>query len=74
MKISLNGYSFLSYFTEGYAVVNKGSKWGFIDKTGKPVFGGLKYDAADLFVKGFAIVQFEGRKFQIDKTGKELKD
>lgn len=56
-------------FTEDYARVKVGDKWGFIDKTGKNIVN-PKFDKARFFSEGLAIVKVGGKFGIIDKTGK----
>ena len=58
-------------FHEGLAMVKKGDKYGFIDKTGKEVIPTI-YDAAGNFHEGLAIVKKDDKWGFIDKTGKEI--
>lgn len=46
-------YSDVQYFSDGYAPVKKGEKWGYIDKKGKLVIP-AKFDEVDDFIRGLA--------------------
>ncbi|ABP65847.1 KWG Leptospira repeat protein [Caldicellulosiruptor saccharolyticus DSM 8903] len=47
-------------FHEGFAAVEKGGKWGFVDKTGKEVVP-LIYESVREFSEGFAWVKKDGK-------------
>jgi hypothetical protein len=64
-------YDFVSYFSEGLAMVRLNGKAGFIDKIGKEVIT-LKYDNAWSFSEGMALVKLKSKCGFIDKTGKEV--
>ena len=59
--------------SESLAKVKLNNKWGFIDKTGKPVIR-FEYEQAVSFQNGKARVQKNGKWFWIDKSGKCVKD
>ena len=64
-------YDYIGKFKEGFAIVKKGEKWGFIDKDGKPI-GKFIYDWACDFSEGRAAVR-KGEKWSfIDKNGKPI--
>jgi len=69
LSSELNKYYDLGWFSEGYAPVKVGEKWGYIDKMGKPVID-AKYDKVDIFSDGFAPVKIGKKWGYIDKTGK----
>jgi hypothetical protein len=56
-------------FSEGFAVVNSGEKWFYINKDLSPVFS-TEYDAAWSFNNGLAMVEKDGKRGFIDKDGK----
>lgn len=56
---------------EGRAVVKKGDKYGFIDRTGKKMTK-IEYDFVDSFSEGLARVQKGNKWGFIDRTGKEV--
>ena len=58
-------------FTQGFAVVRKGQKYGFINAEGIEVVE-CKYDNAWGFKNGFAVVQFDGKYGFIDEQGNEI--
>ena len=62
-------------FSDGYALIRKGNKWGFIDKKGNIVIKPAFYGAAD-FKEGFAsIMEKVGDKYlsgYINKKGKMI--
>ncbi|MBQ5814588.1 MAG: WG repeat-containing protein, partial [Flavobacteriales bacterium] len=64
-------YDYVSGFFEGLAVVEKGEKKGYIDKTGREVVPCI-YDDAWNFSEGLAYVRKDGKYGYIDKTGKEI--
>src|SRR6266446_9170471 len=49
--------------------VEKGGKFGFIDRTGKVVIP-IQFDSANNFHEGLALVTMSGKKAFIDATGK----
>ena len=62
-------YSDIKPFSNGFAAVCDGKKWGYINKQGKVVIS-LKYEGADEFEKGSGAV-FRNRKFGlINRQGK----
>ena len=62
-------YNVLGLFYDGLALVKKGSKWGFIDKTGEVVIP-LEYGDVGSFSEGLAAAEKDGKYGFIDKTGK----
>lgn len=62
-------YGDVKNFSEGFAAVVVGEKWGFIDKTGKEVVS-PKYDDAEDFCEGLAAVMLDEKWGFIDTTGK----
>ena len=54
-------YGSIEYFCEGLMRVCKDSKWGFIDKTGKEIFG-LDFDYVSDFHQGLAFVVKDGKQ------------
>ena len=63
-----NQYDQVYGFSEGFAIVRKGCKYGFIDTNGQEV-APCKYDAASYFSEGFADVCKGGKWGLIDKNG-----
>jgi hypothetical protein len=59
-------------FSEGYAGVALGEKWGYIDKNDKVAIP-FEYDWTYPFKNGFAIVKRNNKKSFIDKNGNTLK-
>lgn len=57
-------------FSCGLGAVNKGGRWGFVDKKGKEVIE-LKYDAVSQFVDGYAMVKM-GKTFGVINTDGDL--
>lgn len=53
-------------FSCGLGAVNKGGRWGFVDRKGKEVIE-LKYDAVSQFVEGYAMVKM-GKTFGLINT------
>jgi len=70
VEVILGKYDSAQLFSEGFAVVSKNGKYGFIDKTGKEITG-LKYDNASEFDGGTGIATRDGHDFYIDENGKE---
>ncbi|AWY19693.1 WG repeat-containing protein [Moraxella bovis] len=62
------GYDYVGCLSEDLAVVQKNSKYGFIDKTGEIVIP-VQYDLTWDFAEGLARVKQEGKWGYIDKTG-----
>ena len=60
-------------FSEGLAAVKLGTKWGFIDKTGKMVIN-AQFNYAWPFSEGLAAVLVDDKWGFIDKTGKMVID
>lgn len=62
-------------FSDGLAGVKLNNKWGFIDKTGKPVVE-MKYDYISEFMNGYAVVTMGGHPKSkygvINRFGKEV--
>lgn len=58
-------------FKEGFAAVNTGGKWGFIDRNGKEITA-IKYDSVHFFQEGFAIVCVGKKQGVIDNKAKEI--
>lgn len=56
-----NGDGGIEYFCEGLMRVCKDSKWGFIDKTGKEIFG-LDFNYVSDFHQGLAFVVKDGKQ------------
>jgi len=59
------------HFSHGLAAFNAGAtapKWGFMDKSGKPVIP-PRFDAVDRFYEGLARVVLDGRHGYIDTAG-----
>ena len=61
-------YSEVLDFSCGLGAVNKGGRWGFINKKGKEVIE-LKYDAVSQFVDGYAMVKMGKTVGLIDTAG-----
>ena len=61
-------YDEVGYFSEGFAPVELGGKWGSVNKRGKEVVP-LKYDLVWLFSKGLARVELNGKFGFGDKEG-----
>lgn len=59
------------HFSEGMAVVKKGSQYGYVDKTGKQVIDFL-YDEAFDFHEGMAVVRKGEKWMYINPSGHEL--
>jgi hypothetical protein len=64
----LEDYDFISQFNDGFAVVKKGRKYGFIDIYGIEVVP-LEYDNASAFSEGLAAVAKDGEWMLIDNVG-----
>jgi len=56
-------------FSEGFAAVQVGRKWGFIDTTGQTVIK-PQFNSAGEFRGGLASVTTDNGKGYIDKTGR----
>lgn len=63
-------YDYVGYFYEGFARVNKGKKWGFIDTKFNKICE-LKYDYAGYFREGFAIVKKDKKWGKLYPDGRE---
>ena len=68
---ALEAYDELTSFSEGYAAVKKGEKWGYIDTKGQEVVQ-CQYTEAYSFHEGLAAVQKNGKWGYIDTQGKEV--
>ena len=64
-------YDFAQPFHEGYAMVMKDGKCGFIDRTGNLVIPYV-YDHASEFRNGYSVVTKDGKKGIIDRQGREI--
>ena len=60
-------------FSQGLAAVEKGGKWGFINKTGEEVIS-FQYDDATSFFQGLAGVKKNGKWGFINKTNEAVID
>ena len=58
-------------FLDGYAIVRKGDKWGFISIDGK-IIGEIKYDTVREFEGEFARVELDGQWGFINRQGIEI--
>ena len=61
-------YGWLGEFSEGLALVQKGSLWGFINKNGEEVIP-CRYDIAYDFSEGLAVVWKDGLWGYVNKNG-----
>ena len=68
---ALDVYDELSSFSEGYAAVRRGKKWGYINTKGEEVIA-CSYDYADVFSEGLAAVCKNEKYGYIDTTGKTI--
>ena len=60
-------------FHEGYAAVELGGKWNFIDKDGNLLWKGEKwFDLVEIFSEGYALVELNGKMNWIGKDGNLL--
>jgi hypothetical protein len=66
--VSANGYSSIYAFCEGYAVVEKDSQYGYIDRSGTLVIP-MIYNSASGFSDGLAVVFKDGKAGYINKAG-----
>ena len=65
-------YRYVGDLKNGFAAVELGNKWGFVNEEGKEVVP-LKYDGSCWgFENGFAVVVLEGVEFKVDTTGNEI--
>lgn len=64
-------YQSVGHFSEGFAAVELGNKWGFINKMGEEAVP-LKYDSASHFSEGLAAVKQDGKWGFIDMSGKTV--
>lgn len=64
-----NNIEVMSEFKEGFVVVKKNSKIGFMDKIGQIIID-FQYDNASDFREGLAVVVMNNKSGFIDKTGK----
>lgn len=69
LAIATQRYDLLYNFHEGLARVEKGKKYGFIDKLGKEIIP-CKYDDADDFHNGLAVVKLGEKKGAINQDDK----
>lgn len=70
---SLNDYDTVGDYSEGFAIVSKNGKYGYIDKLGKESIP-VQFDSALNFKKGVAMVNLDGVTSLIDKTGNLMFD
>lgn len=61
-------YDDAQQFSEDYAAVKTGAKWGFIDAEGNQVIP-TAFDAVEPFENGFSVVTINGEKYRINKDG-----
>ncbi len=66
---AIEQYDQLSSFSEGYAAVKKGNKWGYINTKGEEVLPCV-YDDAGAFGDGLAAIQKNNKWGYIDTKGK----
>ncbi len=64
-------YDTVNFFSEGLAVVQKGGKYGYIDKNDSLVID-MVYDAAGSFSGKRAFVRYEGKRFAINRLGQSV--
>ena len=67
----IHKYDAFGDFSEGYAAVNKGGKWGFINTKGEEVIP-CKYDGAKSFSGGYAAIENGGKWGFINTKGEEV--
>lgn len=67
--LSADGYSDALHPSQGYVPVRVGDKWGYIDRTGQYLAGGLCWDDAQPFSEGLAAVSQNGLYGYIDLSG-----
>lgn len=68
---SLEVYDELAPFSEGYAAVRRGKKWGYINTKGEEVIP-CSFDAADIFSEGLAAVSKSDKLVYINSKGEEI--
>ena len=68
---SLEVYDELAPFSEGYAAVRRGKKWGYINTKGEEVIP-CSFDAADIFSEGLAAVSKSDKLAYINTKGEEV--
>ena len=64
-------YDFVQSFHEGFAMVMKDGKCGFIGRTGNLIIPYV-YDYASEFRNGYSVVTKDGKKGIIDRKGREI--
>ena len=70
-KISNTIYDYIAVFSEGFAVVEKSGKYGYINTNGEEVIE-CKYDFVSKFSEGFAVVEKSGKYGYINTNGEEV--
>ena len=68
---SLEVYDELAPFSEGYAAVRRGKKWGYINTKGEEVIV-CSYDYAEPFSEGYAAVNKDTKWGYINNKGEEV--
>jgi len=68
---SLEVYDELAPFSEGYAAVKRGKKWGYINVKGEEIIP-CSFDYADIFSEGLAAVSKDGKWGYINTKGEEI--
>jgi len=64
-------YEFVSDFSDGYAAIKKGDKWGYIDKNDKIKIKPI-YDWTSNYKDGIAVALIDNKYFFIDKNGNKI--
>ena len=72
-KISNTIYDYIAVFSEGFAVVEKSGKYGYINTNGEEVIE-CKYDDASNFSKGLASVNLNSKWSVINVNGEKVVD
>ena len=70
---AIRKYNELGEYSEGFAAVKNGDKWGFINTEGKEIIP-CKYDKAKMFHGGLASVLLNGKWISVNTEGVETKD
>jgi WG containing repeat len=72
INVTEGDFDIINSFCNGFAVVQNGKKYGYIDTAGK-VFGGVDFDNAyDFGEDGVAIIDKQGKKAYLNEKGEIL--
>lgn len=67
-EIVTKDYSAVSVFSSGYAAVEKGGRWGYVDEKGSTVIANI-YTSAGSFMKVAPVTDEDGNAYYIDTQG-----